>query len=181
MPSIQLDTESRQYLEALYDRSGGDTTAQVSMYELGEGIGMDRDASAAIAQELMGLGLVEIRTLSGGIGLSPESLAFFGAGDAGAEPGGDRLGLGDMPTLEAPRIEAVAQALGEVRAAVGEMGISFEALSDLIADVRTIEAQLTASQPKTDVVRQCLSGIRSLGGPLPQGKWRASIDALLSG
>jgi hypothetical protein len=39
------------------------------MYDVGEGLGMDRDTSSRVAETLIGLQLVEIRTLSGGIGI----------------------------------------------------------------------------------------------------------------
>ena len=45
------------------------------MYDIGGLLGMDRDTASSMAQELMGQQLAEIRTLSGGIGISADGAA----------------------------------------------------------------------------------------------------------
>ena len=67
-----LDENGQQFLIQLFEQTAGDPSAQISMYAVGEGLGLDRDASSRVAETLMGLELVEIRTLSGGIGISAE-------------------------------------------------------------------------------------------------------------
>ena len=72
MNNSELDESGQQFLIQLFEQTGGDSSAQASMYDVGEGLGLDRDTSLRVAETLMGLELVEIRTLSGGIGISTE-------------------------------------------------------------------------------------------------------------
>ena len=72
MNSSELDETSQQFLIQLFVQTGGDSSTQVSMYDVGEGLGLDRDTSSRVAETLIGLQLAEIRTLSGGIGISIE-------------------------------------------------------------------------------------------------------------
>ncbi len=54
---------------------------------------------------------------------------------------------------------------------VGSRSWHFDALNDLMADLKTIEAQLLSSRPKTAIIRECL---RSIAGILSS----ASADDL---
>ena len=74
MTISELDESGRQFLIQLFEQTRGDPSVQVSMYDLGNDLGLDRDASSRVAEILMGLQLVEIRTLSGGIGISTEGV-----------------------------------------------------------------------------------------------------------
>lgn len=176
-----LSAAARRFVESLYDLTRGDTTAQVSMYDVGSGLGLDREASSAVAQELMGTGLIEIRTLSGGIGISRDGAALFGTETNPDHSSRGWLTLGDDPILDLRRIEAVERLLSKVKYAIGELGIPFDQLTDLMADIRTVEAQLTSSQPKTGVIKECLSTLRELEAPRLQGDWKAAINALIDG
>lgn len=177
MDISQLDETARQFIEALYSRTDGSGKTQASMYEVGAAVGLDRDGSAFVAQELMGMGLVEIRTLSGGIGISAEAASLLGS-DQGAAAEAP-LTLGADPYLDAARIAAVEGVMTEIKTAIGEIGISYEKLSDLIADIRTVEAQLTSSRPKTGVVKDCLAAMAGTGAPLPAGRWKQAIAELV--
>ena len=69
MTDSEPSEAAQQFLIQLFEQTKGDGSIQVSMYDIGELLGMDRDTASTVAQELMGLQLVEIRTLSGGIGI----------------------------------------------------------------------------------------------------------------
>ncbi|UCF94780.1 MAG: hypothetical protein JSW39_11695 [Desulfobacterales bacterium] len=153
----------QQFLVRLYEQTQGDLAAQVSMYDIGEALGLDRENSARVAEELMGLQLVEIRTLSGGIGIRAEGVeaaSKLGAGsDAGA---GAVLKLGDDPLLNQAGCQAVEQATAELKSRTGQMGLEFKALTELMADLKTIDAQLGSSRPKTAIIRECLRSIKGV-------------------
>jgi len=72
MTSSELDETGQQFLIHLFEQTGGDPGTQVSMYDVGEGLGLDRNTASRVAETLIGLQLVEIRTLSGGIGISAD-------------------------------------------------------------------------------------------------------------
>ena len=62
------------FLVELYHRTQGDASVKVSMYDIGESLGLDRTLSLRTAEELIGTGLVEIKTLSGIIGITTDGV-----------------------------------------------------------------------------------------------------------
>ncbi len=63
MKSDEIDVAGRQFLIQLFEQTKGDSSVQVSMYDIGDQLGLERDDASAVAQELIGSMLVEIRTL----------------------------------------------------------------------------------------------------------------------
>ena len=72
------DVISKSFLTELYQQTKGDMQSQVSMHEVGAAIGLAKGEAGARAEELMVAGLVELRTLAGGISITPEGLAALG-------------------------------------------------------------------------------------------------------
>jgi hypothetical protein len=175
MPTIDLDPTSRQFLETLYARTGADADAQASMYDLGAAIGLDREQSTVTAEDLMAEGLLDIRTLSGGVALSEAGRALFDdeASDKAGEP--DHR-LGEHSPMDTRQRDLVEQTLALLKTDMGSQDLAYETLTEMIADVRTIEAQLVSPRPKTAVVRACLEGLRGLAPP----QWQARLAAMLS-
>ena len=175
MPLNDMNPTHRQFLEALYAQTGDDTASHVSMYDLGAGIRLDREQSSAVAEELMAEGILEIRTLSGGVALSDDGQTLFNtASDAS---GADRLGP-DSPMDERQRA-LVDELLTTLKAEVGAQALGYEALAEMMADVRTIEAQLTSPRAKTAVVRTCLEGLCTLAAAQGAAQWQARLEAVL--
>ena len=63
MKSDEIDITGRQFLIQLFKQTKGDSSVQVSMYDIGDQLGLERDDASTVAQELIGSMLVEIRTL----------------------------------------------------------------------------------------------------------------------
>ena len=163
MTISELDESGQQYLIHLFEQTNGDAAAQVSMYDVGEGLGMDRDTSARVAETLIGLQLVEIRTLSGGIGISSEGAAEVKGLMGGATPMGESAAkLSDQPIMDAQSCQAVQRAADALKAQTGNLGFDFDRLSELMADLKTIDAQLGSSRPKTAIMRECLRSIKEI-------------------
>jgi len=70
-----LKKMSPLFLDELYRQTQGDPSIMVSMYEIGEALGLDRNASLRTAEDLLGTGLAEIKTLNGGIGITAQGAA----------------------------------------------------------------------------------------------------------
>ncbi len=171
---MDLSPPSRQFLENLYTRTGDDANAQVSMYELGTALGLDREESRTTAEDLMAEGLLEIRTLSGGVALSEEGRALFSdaaTDDAASEDNR----LGQTSPMEERQCNLVEQTLAQLKIEMGGLGLTYESLTEMLADVRTIEAQLISPRPKTAVVRICLEGLRDLAPP----QWQERLATIL--
>ena len=156
-----IDETGRNFLIQLYTETNGDASMQVSMYDIGNMLGLERDDASRVAEDLMGWELVEIRTLSGGIGIHPEAVTEIRtlAGDDG--PGAEnnsRLGR-DLILGEAGR-QVIEDLSGEIKSQAGALGLGFETLSELMADLKTMDAQLDSPRPKTSIFRQCLGSIK---------------------
>jgi hypothetical protein len=174
MPTIDLSPPSRQFLENLYTRTGDDADAQISMYDLGTAMGLDREESRITAEDLMAEGLLEIRTLAGGVALSEAGRAFCGGNDAG-EAGAQDDRLGEDSPMDSRQYELVEQTLTQFKAEIPTLNLPYDAMAEMIADVRTIEAQLTSPRAKTAVVRVCLGSLRDRASSV----WRERLDVIL--
>ncbi len=174
MSLINLSPPSRQFLETIYTQTGDATDAQISMYDVGAAMGLDRQESTTTAEDLMAEGLLEMRTLSGGVALSAEGRALFSQDTAGQTASEDER-LGENSPMDARQRELVEETLTLLKADVGEQNFTYEILTEVIADVRTIEAQLLSPRPKTAVVRACLEGLRDLSAP----QWQKRLAAIL--
>ena len=163
MTISELDESGQQFLIQLFEQTSGNPSAQVSMYDVGQGLGLDRDSSSRVAETLIGLQLVEIHTLSGGIGISTD-----GANEVkrlmGSAPltGGSPGKLSDQPVMDPISCQGVEQAAGELKSQAGNLGLDFDGLSELMADLKTIDAQLGSSRPKTAIIRECLRSLKEV-------------------
>jgi hypothetical protein len=175
----EVNESARQFLTRLFEQAGGQTSRQISMYDIGMALGWEREAASQTAQDLMADGLVEIRTLSGAIGLST---AGAEAVRAVLQPGTSasalpRLGTGRI--LDSPTCQAVAQLCDGLKAQVGSFGLDFDSLAELVADLKTVADQLGSPKPKTAVVREVLRSIEGVLKRLAGNKHLAGIRALI--
>ena len=71
--------------------------------------------------------------------------------------------------------QAVGQVVSELKNQTGSLGLDFDTLSELMADLKTLEAQLDSSRPKTAIIRECL---RSVLGVMEKTQSRQIVDRL---
>jgi hypothetical protein len=168
-----------QMLGELYRHTGGDLSASASMYDLGTAAGIERQAAQEVGQALIGAGLAAIVSLSGKIGITAEGIAYLqDRGEAAAaDTGAVRLGPGEL--IESAARDAVEAVVARIKAETGDQRWDFDRLAELMADLRTIEAQLASPRPKTAIVRECLRDVRSvLAGSDARGQL-SRIDTLI--
>jgi len=170
-----LDTAAQALFQELNRLSEGNPAVQVSMYTAGETIGLDREASSQAAEDLIARELVEIRTLSGGIGLSEEGARLL------TKPDGKRTDnrLGTASPLSPPQTALVEQTLVQLKAELGGRDLPFETLTEMLADIRSIDAQLASSSAKTPIIRACFTSLRDAAGHSGQTDWQRMLEALL--
>lgn len=159
---IEMQDLSRDFLISVLEKTKGDVSKQVSMYDIGDGLSLDRDDASHVAAELMGLQLIEIRTLSGGIGITVEGAekAQQLIGDQGFSEGAVNK-LGGDPVLDAGGLQSIQKATTKLKNRLSGLGVDFDTLSELTADLKTIDAQLGSSRPKTAIVRECLRSLKN--------------------
>lgn len=178
---FEIDETGKQFLIQLFKQTRGDSAVQVSMYEIGELIGLQREAASRVAEGLMGSQLVEIRTLSGGIGISAAGVELVQdlIGPAVPDAGASNK-LGDEPLLNAAGRQAVEQIVTEIKNQVGSLGLGYDTLTELMADLKTIDAQLESPRPKTAIVRQCFISIGGVLKAKPNSSLNGKVNGLLS-
>ena len=182
MADRELDDLGQQFLTKLFEQTKGDVSMQVSMYDIGELLGMDRDTASSVAQELMGRQLAEIRTLSGGIGISADGSAIVQdlMGPMAPDSSG-AASLGDGPVLASGGRQTVDQVISEIKNQVGSFGLKFDVLEELMADLKTTEAQLGSPRPKTEIIRGCLRSVLGVVDRTQDNRISAQVRKLLEG
>jgi hypothetical protein len=180
MTDPEVDETGKQFLIQLFEKTRGDSSVQVSMYDIGDLMGLERDAASRVAERLIGSQLVEIRTLSGGIGISAAGSELVQDLIGPLVPNaGESTKLGDEPLLNSAARQAVEQVVAEIKHHVGTLGLGFDTLTELMADLKTIDAQLESSRPKTAIVRQCLVSICSVLKAKPNSSLNDRVNGLL--
>ncbi len=152
----------KPFLTELYSKTKGNTEQEVSMYDVGEAIGLDKAKAGATAEEMMIQGLVELKTLSGGIAITSRGLEELGITEAANTPEKTGLVLGIGPTVEESEKRDIADLLDEIRLATAQNNMEYELLEEIIFDIKTVEIQLHSPRPKTAVVREILMSLQNL-------------------
>ena len=163
---------------ALLKLSGGNTAFTVSMYIVGEAIGLDRAEASRIAEGLIGNNLVEIKTLSGAIGITAAAVSELGE-DGSASPGALMPKLTHDPVVPSEIRQAIETVLTQIKNDIRQASLNFDDLAGLIVDVKTIEIQLTASSPKTAIIRECLKSLKSWLDKAGQNQLAGLVKTLL--
>ena len=164
MAAIDAIENGRQFLTELYTQTDGNASIQVSMFDIGEHMGLDRDRASRTAESLIGSGFVTVKTLSGGIGITDDGVAEalrLGCG-TGAPAGDGPAGIGDGPLLGETVCRRIEQIVAVLKTQAGERSWCFESLTELMADLKTIDAQMISPRPKTAIVRECFRSIQSI-------------------
>ncbi len=154
--------QAQEYLLQLYRITNGDLNAKTSMFEVGAAVGLDKTDSGKMAEELIARGWVEIKTLSGGIGITSEGIEIAQEKDAGVAGRGHEpeLTLGEGPLLENQDRQALDTYLIEIKKRLPSLGLDDSRLEEVFIDIKTLEVQLLSSRPKTEIIRPILRSIQ---------------------
>ncbi|MEE4136198.1 MAG: hypothetical protein V2I32_08975 [Desulforhopalus sp.] len=150
----------RNFLDEVYRQTDGDPSAQVSMYEAGAAIGLEKSGAGLLAEGLMVEGLVELRTLAGGISITDEGMACLGysarGSSASTEP---QLSTGELLTQEDR--DLLAKLNVAIHAAVSSRQLDYALIEELVIDLKTIEVQLLSPRAKTMIIREVLRSLQT--------------------
>ena len=141
----ELDDQAARMLAALYEAVGGDSSKTAGMWAVGEKLGLDRAVTEDTAMNLASQGLVEIRSLSGALGLTPEGLAMAGGG--AAPVGGD---AGDV---------TLAEFTAELLAGLGELNLSVDDRRNLEVDAGALGLLSRRPTPLPEVIKGLLAEV----------------------
>ncbi len=172
-----MDVDSPQlkaYLYKLNEMTHADPAAQVSMYEVGEALGVENDEAGQMAETLFMGGHAELKTLSGGIGITLMGMEALGVTPAVA-PGLETPALGNEIVLTDPDRNHVDTLLGDIKSGMASAKAEYQVLETLVMDIKTIEVQMLSPDPKTAVIREVL---KSISQTLPEKEFPKLINRI---
>lgn len=153
------DVISKSFLTELHQQTKGDLQAQVSMYEVGAAIGLAKGEAGSRAEELMVGGLVELRTLAGGISITPEGLAALGLAVPSPPVANQDICLSPGPVVNAADRRLLEGLVEEIKQGLPGAKLGSASLEGAIFDLKTIEVHLLSPYPKIAVVRELLRSL----------------------
>ena len=176
-----MDTDDlviQGYLEELHRQTGGDTEVQVSMYDLGAAIGLDKAEAGSLAEQLMVQGQAELRTLAGGISITAEGLAALGiTAPHSAESG---LHLGEGPVADATDRQTVQRFTEEIKNTISGLELEYHLLEEIVLDLKTIEVHMLSPRPKIAVLREIFRSLLHAFETAEVGKITAQLKTFIS-
>jgi hypothetical protein len=172
--------ETQDYLLELYQMTTGDINAQVSMYDVGAAIGMEKNDAGKLAEDLIGDGLVAVKTLSGGIGITDlgieKAQSAAGAGPTTAAT----IDLGKGPVMEEKAMEVMAPLIKEIQTRISRNEAAYGQIEEMVMDLKTMEVQLLSPRPKTAIVREILRSLHATLNATGESDITAKIGKMLS-
>ena len=144
------------YLTELRNITDSDINNQVSMYEVGALIGLEKDKAAMIAEDLIVDGLAELVSLSGNISITQAGLKQLGHVQDVDDNADEVFTLGGDRYLSDDSCRRLYNCISRYRAVVETAALSYEILEEIVLDIKTLEVQLISPRPKTLVVREIL-------------------------
>lgn len=164
------DLNLKSYLEELYRQTAGNTEAQVSMYDLGAAIGLDKAEAGSVAEQLMVQGQVELRTLAGGISITSEGLAFLGIAVPTAASTENGFSLGKGPVVNENDRRTIHLLTQEIKNGLSGLSVDYELLEEIILDLKTIDVQMLSPKPKIAVLREIMRSLHNAFAAADAGK-----------
>ena len=145
------DSSKQVFLQELYNRSKGDFEVQISMYDLGADFGLEKDEAFALAQDLFIEGLAEMKTLSGGMGITQKGLEAL---DINITPKNEMQSyrLGNSSVLDDQGEKIIQELINKIRAGLDNKAIPFNLMDEIVIDLKTIEVQMLSPNPKTRII-----------------------------
>ena len=171
--------KGKAYLEELYRLTGGDTEIQVSMYEVGAAIGLDKSEAGSLAEELMVQEQTELRTLAGGISITTEGLAVLGIDVASSPSAESGFQLSQGPVTDAADRQAIQRLTEEIKEEISGLKLDYDLLEEIILDLKTIEVHMLSPKPKIAILREILRSLHAALEPTHAGQSAAKLKTVL--
>ncbi|MCP3873745.1 MAG: hypothetical protein GY699_11385 [Desulfobacteraceae bacterium] len=159
--------EEKAFLYELYTMTQDDMDVQVSMYDVGSALGLEKDDASAMAENLFIQGVAELKTLSGGIGITRQGLEALDVKVA-PKSNGEVLTLGTSTIIEDQGQKALEKILQEIKKCLAQTQQPYEQLEEIVIDIKTIETQMLSPTPKTAIIREILRSLHNslkISGP----------------
>ena len=172
----------QNFLEQLCQMSDGDVSKEVSMYEIGASMGLERPEAGALAEELIIDGYAELKNLTGGISITTAGLRQLNMDTAGHVEGQSegQFVLGDNEVITPEEVAVVEGLVEEISRIVGESSFAYPQVEELVIDLKTLRIQLLSNRPKTNIVREVFRSLaKSLEGKPEADGLRNTITKMI--
>lgn len=151
--------QARSYLFELFNITGTNLDIEISMYDVGAALGLEKPEAGQLAEELIIAGWVELRNLSGGISINAEGLRALDIQQTENVEAPMKLTVD--PVLGEQARAVLESVIGEIRSEVSTKEKKYQQLEEIIFDIKTLQVQLLSPNPKTAIVREVLRSISS--------------------
>jgi hypothetical protein len=163
------------YLTELYRQTDGNTESRVTMSDVGAAIGLEKNEAGKTAEDLIISGFVEMKTLSGDIGITPQGLEKLGLSSANITTE-NTIQLGNGLVLDAGGLQAVDDLLAEIKTFIAKTQTDYTCIEECIIDIKTIETQLLSPRPKVEIIREVLKSLSAAVSTMDNGKFSRKLD-----
>jgi len=172
--------EMKRYLTELCAKTQGDTGVQVSMFDVGAAIGLEKTEAGMVAEELIVEGLAELRSLSGGISITAQGVEMVQGPGCGPVLKGSGLQLGRGQILGEQGSQAVEKIIMAMRKTVLHGMATIGQLEEIVIDIKTIEIQMLSPKPKTAVIREVFRSLHARLNDLGFSTLAAEVETLIA-
>lgn len=152
--------KEQQFILELYSMTDGNTETQVSMYDVGNTLGLDKVAASALSQEMIIEELVELKTLSGGIGITEKGLELLRRQGLITRSAVHLAQLNRGPVIDEQDRQYLGDVLTEIRKSTFVNQSAYVQLEELVIDIKTLDTQLLSPHPKTAIVLAILASMQ---------------------
>lgn len=152
--------ELTAYLNQVKDMTGADPDQQASMYDAGEALGLDRSQAEEMAQALFIEEYAELKTLSGGIGITEAGLNALGVSLPKSAKGNARDTISREYMMTEEDRQVLDRLLEEVKTAIAGQPADYTLLDTVVTDIKTMELHMLSPEPKTGVIRALIDSLR---------------------
>lgn len=151
----------RNFLQELYQLTQGDLEQQVSMYDIGATLGLEKNEAGAVAEGLIFDGFAELVTLTGGISITTEGLKALDIQTSDAA-GSDVHRLSSERMLSEADRSSLEELICLLKNSETGSHATFEQVEGITIDLKTLEVQMLSSKAKTAIVREILISMQDL-------------------
>jgi hypothetical protein len=150
--------EAKAFLFELYTQTNGDINKQVSTDDVGASLDLEKAESGTMAEDLIIQGYAELKTLSGGIGITLKGLEVLNIKIV-PESKTETLTLGTGTVIEDQGKKNLEKIIQDIKDSLSLIKLTYAQQEELVIDIKTIEIQMLSPCPKTKIIRE---GLRSL-------------------
>ena len=182
MASIdQLRKKRFQFLHRLYEKTEGNEREMVNMWELGNELGFDKAETNRISQYLVGEYLMEYAAQGGIIAITHQGI--IEVEDALSNPEeptqyfppvniinihhmqNSQIQQGTIESTQSQFVELkiindIQEFIELLKDKLPDLCLNVEDMSEIEADIKTVQSQMASSKPKKGVLRECLSSMQ---------------------